>query len=111
MLFGFYLMFCYLNKLNDDLIDTIVEECKNDNPFPDDFPQELHRWWKKVGNNCVPESCTLKIALSYTFILSSSNFVVSLEINKTIVYLLYILCSPLVNDVISILWSTRKCVS
>ena len=69
MLFGFYLMFCYLDKLNDDLIDTIVEEYKNDNLFPDDFPQELHRWWNNLGNNCVQESCTLKIALSYTFIL------------------------------------------
>jgi hypothetical protein len=26
----------------------------------------MHRWRNNVCNNCVPESCTLKIALSYT---------------------------------------------
>jgi hypothetical protein len=40
--------------------DELVEEYK------DDIPQEMHRWRNNVCNNCVPESCTLKIALSYT---------------------------------------------
>jgi hypothetical protein len=52
MPFGFYLMPRYLDKLNDALLETIVEEYKNDIPFSDDFPQKLHRWRNNVHNNC-----------------------------------------------------------
>ena len=67
MLFIFYLLPRYLYKLNDDLLETILEECKNDIPFPDHFPQEVHQWRNtcNVRNNCVPESCTLETTLSY----------------------------------------------
>jgi hypothetical protein len=66
MPFGFYLMPRYLDKLKDDLLETIVEEYKNDIPFSDDFPQKLHRWRNNVHNNCLLESCTLETVLSYT---------------------------------------------
>jgi hypothetical protein len=62
----FYLILCYLDKLNDDLLEPIVEEYKNDIPFMDDFPHEIHRWRNNVHNNWVQESCTPETALSYT---------------------------------------------
>jgi hypothetical protein len=43
------------NKLNDDLLETFVEEYKNDIAFPNNLPQELYRWRNNVRNNSVLE--------------------------------------------------------
>ena len=65
-LFGFYLILRYLDKLKNSLLEPIVEEYKNDFPFMDDFPHEIHLCRNNVRNNYVQESCNLETALSYT---------------------------------------------
>ena len=57
----------HLNKLGD----ALLEDYKNEIPIPDDFPQkkslggELTK--KSRSNSVLLKSCTLEIALSYTF--------------------------------------------
>ncbi|XP_056017385.1 52 kDa repressor of the inhibitor of the protein kinase-like [Ostrea edulis] len=66
VLFGFYLMPRFLQKLNDDIVEIIMEEYRNDIPFPDDFQQELHRWRNFVQRSQIPESYSVEAVLSFT---------------------------------------------
>jgi hypothetical protein len=44
ILYGFYLLPRYFWNLTDDIVGSIVDEYQNDISYPDDLPQEVHRW-------------------------------------------------------------------
>lgn len=66
MLYGFYLLPRYFQNLTDDIVGSIVDEYQNDIPYPDDLPQEVHRWTTLTSNKEIGSKCTIELAITHT---------------------------------------------
>jgi hypothetical protein len=44
MLYGFYLLPLYFRNYKGKIVGSFVDEYQNDIPYPDDLPQDVHRW-------------------------------------------------------------------
>jgi hypothetical protein len=65
MLYGFYLLPRYFQNLTDDIVGSIVDEYQNDIPYPDDLPQEVHRWKTLTSIKEIGSKCTIEQAITH----------------------------------------------
>ncbi|VDI41134.1 Hypothetical predicted protein [Mytilus galloprovincialis] len=66
MLYGFYLLPRYFCKLTEDIIGSIANEYINDIPYPDELPQEVHRWKTFTSIKEIGSKCTIEQAIKHT---------------------------------------------
>ncbi|CAG2185178.1 unnamed protein product [Mytilus edulis] len=66
MLYGFYLLPRYFCKLTEDIIGSIANEYINDIPYPDDLPQEVHRWKTFTSIKEIGSKFTIEQAIKHT---------------------------------------------
>ena len=66
MLYGFHLLPRYFQNFTDDIAGSIVDEYQNDIPYPDDLPQEIHRWTTLTSNKEIGSKCTIELAITHT---------------------------------------------